>query len=282
MADVELAVHQRAGSRDVRAGLDLLDLLALGQTEHVDDGVASAERREPVADRRRAVDVVAGLEDPVGLPGRGVEVVETVIVGADEHRLARAVGRPHPVGARKDLVLDAVAPELLAGRGVDGEKVGVLRAEIDTSVEHQRRPLDRSVGLERPDLLAGGEVDAEEVGIAGAEEHLAADDRRRGFHRAAGLEGPLQHRLVRQPRVAGAGERRLSAEHRPIGSGMDRDDSAKGRQQRGEAEAERGRLHHGGEHFARTGPWQRIYYGCVVSAPRPPDGSFIRSAATRP
>ena len=94
MAEVGAIVRDRDRTGDISARFDFLHLLALGQRDHMENRVAAAESGFALEHRRRAVDVIAGFINPIGLACGGIDAVQLEIVAADDDVCFQ--GAPHP------------------------------------------------------------------------------------------------------------------------------------------------------------------------------------------
>src|SRR6266446_719589 len=92
------------------ASLDFLNLLAVGERDDVEQFVASAEDGAAIRGRRRAVDVITALINPVALARDGIDTVELEIVAADQDPGRIPFGRFHPIGGAEDFVARGVLP----------------------------------------------------------------------------------------------------------------------------------------------------------------------------
>ena len=95
MAEVGAIVRDRDRTGDISARFDFLHFLALGQRDDMENRVAAPESGFALEHRRRAVDVIAGFINPVGLAGGGIDTVQLEIVAADDDVCFQ--GAPHPV-----------------------------------------------------------------------------------------------------------------------------------------------------------------------------------------
>src|SRR5215203_2344441 len=106
----------------------------------MENGVAAAEDRLAIEDSGRAVDVIAGLINPVGFSGRGINAVEAVIVAANDDRELAVPAEV--IRSSENFIACHILPGGLACLHVQGVKRAVVCADEHFAINDERGRFD--------------------------------------------------------------------------------------------------------------------------------------------
>src|ERR1035441_8536070 len=173
LSEIGAPVGQGHGAGDVGPRFKLLQLLAVGERDDVEQPVAPAEDRLAIGNRWRAVDVVARLIDPVGPASRGIQAMQLEVVAA--RQTPGPLAQLPPMRSGEYLVPRLVFPHQLAGPGLERVEKRVARTHIHLALRHERRGLHPAASLEVPTLLAPAKGQRTNVPVFAPDEDPSLD-----------------------------------------------------------------------------------------------------------
>src|SRR5262249_3202373 len=143
-------------SRNARARIEIRELLATGEIEHVELAVARAHIDTAAGDDRRRVDTSARGERPDGLARSRVERVDELVASTENDSSVADCGRRIE---GKLAILRCISPDAPLALEIEGEHLVVERPEVGAVAVDEWRGSGVGAGFDLIDLLAVSHAD---------------------------------------------------------------------------------------------------------------------------